>query len=129
VKPLIKSSISHYAAEEFTKQIASAKATRVAVFTVSLLICAFCGVEGGYQLHLSHDHAALRCIQLGMPMVAGEQIDPLAYQVEPPPCKDPDELGQPWRLKLVLGDMLGFVIFGTLCFYKSHVAFARPAGN
>jgi hypothetical protein len=63
-------------------------------------------------------------------MTAGEQIDPQVAQIDPPTCKAPDEPGQPWRLKLVLLDMLGFVSFGTLGFEKSRrVLFADPAAR
>jgi hypothetical protein len=130
VKPPLKHSLTPQPLAESTNQIASGKTLQVALFTISIFVCIFCGVEGGYQLHLSHDHSALSCLQLGTPATAGEQFDPAVYQTDPPPCKAPDELGQPWRLKLVLLDMLGFVVFGTLCAYNGkHVMFASPAGN
>jgi hypothetical protein len=45
-------------------------------------------------------------------------------------CKDPDERGQPWRLKLVLLDMLGFLMFGTLVARKSsELMFAGAASS
>lgn len=94
------------------------------------LICTFCGIEGGYQLHLSHEHPALSCVALALPvpMAPGDQIDPLPYQVVPP-CKEPDAPGQPWRRRLVLLDMLGFVVFGTLGFHKSkQIIVAGAAG-
>ncbi|MGD0476169.1 MAG: hypothetical protein ABSB70_23550 [Candidatus Velthaea sp.] len=104
----------------FVMQFAATASFQFTIFAVSLLVAMFCAVEGGYQLHLSHEHGALSCIQLDTPMVAGEQIQPLPERVDAPPCKAPDEPGQPWRLKLVLLDMFGFVIFGMLCFDKSR---------
>jgi hypothetical protein len=86
VKTQLKPSATPFAVVEVTKQIASSKSLQIASFVISLLICIFCSVEGGYQLHLSHDHAALSCIQLEVPMTAGEQIDSQPYQIDPPPC-------------------------------------------
>ena len=130
MKTQIKPTVKRYAVTEWTKQIAGGKSLHIAIFAISILTCGFCAVEGGYQLHLSHDHAALSCIQLSVPMTAGEQIDPQAFAIDPPPCKAPDEPGQPWRLKLVLLDMLGFALFGMLGFDKSRrVLFADPANG
>jgi len=130
VKTQIKPVAKRCAVAEWTRQIACGRSLQIAIFVISILACVFCGVAGGYQFHLSHDHAALSCIQLSVPMTAGEQMDPQVFAIDPPPCKAPDEPGQPWRLKLVLLDMLGFVLFGTLGFDKSRrILFADPANR
>jgi hypothetical protein len=90
------------------------KALHKAVVAISVFACSFFGIEGGYQLHLSHDHPALRCVELAL-AASGNQIDGPPSLVAPPPCREPDVIGQPWRLEFVLDDMLGFLIFGTLC--------------
>jgi hypothetical protein len=113
VKTHIKPPASRYAVASFTRQIVSGKFLQTAIFAVSFLTCAFLSIEGGYQFHLSHDHSALSCAELAMAVTASDEAMP--YAVMPPPCKAPDEFGQPWRLKLVMLDMLGFLIFGTLC--------------
>jgi hypothetical protein len=75
------------------------------LLAVCIGVCAFCGIEGGFQLHLSHDHPALECV--------------VSYlsdgdSVSAPPCKMPDQNGETWRLRLVALNMLGFVTFGTI---------------
>ncbi len=95
------------------------------------IVCTFCGIEGGYQLHLTHEHSALSCLKLGVPVpvAPGDEINPLLYQIAPA-CKEPDERGQPWRFELVLLDMLGFIVFGTIGAYKSkQLIFAPTVGK
>jgi hypothetical protein len=125
VKTLAKPHATPHAVTNFANRIASLQPLQAAIFAISVFVSAFCAIDGGYQLHLSHDHSALSCIDLTTAMSAGDQIDLAPLQTAPPVCKTPDEFGQPWRLKLVLRDMLGFVVFGTLCFYKTkHTLFA-----
>jgi hypothetical protein len=88
------------------------------VLSISLLLCAFLGLEGGYQLHRSHDHSALSCALVAM--AASASYDAVPYGVSPPPCKAPDEAGQPWRLGLVMLDLLGFLVFGVLGMYEGR---------
>jgi hypothetical protein len=92
----------------------TSKALHKAVVAISVFACGFFGIEGGYQLHLSHDHPALRCVELAL-ATSGNQIDGPLSLVTPPPCREPDVIGQGWRIEFVLDDMLGFLIFGTLC--------------
>jgi hypothetical protein len=87
------------------ESIASTKFTYGLLLAACVAICALCGIEGGFQLHLSHDHPALGCVVSYM----SQGDNALA-----PPCRLPDVRGQAWRLRLVELDMLGFVTFGAI---------------
>jgi hypothetical protein len=66
---------------------------------------------------------------LPVPMASDDQVGPLVYSA-PPVCKEPDELGQPWRVKLVLLDMLGFVVFALVGFQESkRIVLTAVAGD
>ena len=106
-----------------THRIVSFAPVQAAICVLCVLLSAFCAIDGGYQLHLSHDHAALSCLDSNIATSAGDQIDLGALRAAPRPCTTPDESGQPWRLKLVLRDMLGFLVFGMFCFQKTKQSF------
>jgi hypothetical protein len=72
---------------------------------VCLFVCAVCGIEGGVQLHLSHEHPALRCVVLAMSEGA---------KTPAPACTSADEPGEPWRARLVVLNMAGFLCAGIL---------------
>ena len=99
--------------------IARFRPLKKTIIAISFGACAFFGIEGGYQLHLSHDHPPLRCAELTLASAAGNSIDGPPSLLAVPPCLEPDEIGEGWRLGLVLRDMLGFLIFGTLCVAQS----------
>jgi len=75
VKTLAKPRATPHAVTNFANRIASLAPLQTAVFAVSVFFSAFCAIDGGYQLHLSHDHSALNCIDLTTAMSAGDQID------------------------------------------------------
>jgi hypothetical protein len=101
-----------------------------ALAVLSFAACTFFGIEGGYQLHLSHDHQALTCLERTLAASAGNQIDgPPSFTAAPPPCREPDEIGQFWRRELVLKDMLGFLIYGMLCIQETEEIILADAGG
>jgi hypothetical protein len=127
VKGFVKPIPTDTAVVSPTKHIAWHAPLQFAAFVIALIICTFCAVDGGYQFHLSHDHSALRCVAVAMELSEVNGTDPIPLQSALPACNDPDELGQPWRIKLVLRDMVGFLIFGIFSMYKGEQAI-RAAG-
>lgn len=129
VKGFLKPSSAVSAVVNPAKQLAWRAPLQFAAFAVALVVCTFCAVDGGYQYHLSHDHSALRCVAVALALNEVNGSDPVPLQNALPPCNDPDELGQPWRMKLVLRDMVGFLVFGMLFMYKGEQAVRAAAAE
>jgi hypothetical protein len=68
-------------------------------------------VEGGSQLHLSHNYPALECVASYVSEGDNSSV---------PPGKLPDRIGEARRLRLVTRNMFGFVMFDIIVLTRTE---------